>query len=237
MWRVHEVTTRPATLDLSSSGQGLREVTELVSDSIVLANAMELVSWTSRTVQARVCDFCGIEGCSSHGWVAPRWAGSHLLFLPAYERMLEGDFEQAEFRPPDYLSTRGIPVIHRSAAQKIPTFAELRACPLMTGDELVRTLQWGAPLQILGEFPNPVRVRRDLVLASYVGEASPVLDALEQALRPLATSTEPIAIQPPPEDHEPASLFLDDLGATEWTPLVRVGPEYKLALTPDLVVA
>ena len=45
MWKINSLEIKPAILDFSSSEQGKREVSRLLSDGIELVNALELVDW------------------------------------------------------------------------------------------------------------------------------------------------------------------------------------------------
>ena len=235
VWRVRRTTTQPATLSLSALGQGPQECTAVFAEERPLINAAELIDWGKQTVQLEICEQCGIQGCSSGAWVAPRWTGSHLLLLPDFTSMMEGEFERTERAPPKAIAERGIAVLSESALIALSNWIVPNAVPPMTGRDLLRTMQWEAPFQVLGRFPDPVRVRRDLILACTAGDADPILDALEEALERLNDREEAARLQKPPEAHQPIGLFLNDSSTTEWTPLVRIDGTYKLALAPDLV--
>lgn len=237
MWRVREVVTRKVRLDFSSSGQRERDVTQIIADGTVLANAIELTDWKGPSVQLIVCEECGTEHCEPGGWVAPRWTGSHVILLPDFARMADDDWALREYRPPDYVSSRGIPILEESLATAIPAFRWSHELALLTGQELVRAMQWAAPMNILGRFPEPPRVRRGDVIATSESDLGSAIDALEADIERLVQDDAPLVLGVCSPEARPITFYVDALGGREWTPSFRLGAERLLALSEDLVVA
>ena len=76
MWKINSLEIKPAILDFSSSEQGKREVSRLLSDGIELINAIELVDWDSEDTQVLICEECGYVHCEPGGWVSFRRSDS-----------------------------------------------------------------------------------------------------------------------------------------------------------------
>ena len=179
-------------LDFSSSGQANREVTQILVDGVLFANAIELSSWNQRRIQLIVCEDCGIEHCAQGGWLTPHVVGTDVIFTPAFSDMLAGATDQAEYAPPGYVKESGIPLftqetyaILRRYADELPSPGEL---PELGGADLVRCVQWEAPMRILGCFPEEVALRRNLLVAVSEGDVAQHADNLSTAIKQLVVS-------------------------------------------------
>ena len=87
LWRVERVETRE--LECSFAGPASATVTQLVADGEILADAVEYPRWRVDPVQVELCAECGVAGCAPQGWVRPRRAGDRLLWLPAFDELVE----------------------------------------------------------------------------------------------------------------------------------------------------
>jgi hypothetical protein len=232
MWIVRELIAQSVTLDVSSSGQSNRAVTQIVADGTVFANAAELSSWGDAPVQVHLCEECGIEGCATGGWLVPRHVGVGVAFVPAFGEMLDADEEGVECAPTDF--DQGMPVflpddydrLRRWCAGLPPS----AAVPVLTGDELLPSLQWEAPSNVLGKFPDEVQLDQDLLLAASDGEISDVADMLERAIRRIDGAGR-AWLAPVPAGARAVTLYLDAPGTPEWTALYTIGDEIRLAAT------
>ncbi len=225
MWLVRGVTVQRATLDFSSSSGGHREVTQLLADGVLFANAIELTDWTGARAQVLVCESCGIEHCAPGGWLAPRAAGDLMVFTPAFEDMGSGDSERAEYRPPPYVANKGIPAFSRAlyasfaeVCNELPSFDAL---PPLCGRDLALCLQLEAPGAVLGRFPalpeledGKVLVtadedRRLVRLLSETLHAIGACDAVRiECARP-NTATMPLYVDAPRGAHEWRALAME----------------------------
>lgn len=231
MWLIRDLTHRRMRLDFSSSGQAAQDVTQLLADGEVLANAMELASWTEERVQLQVCQDCGIEGCAPGGWVAPRLAGDLVVLLPAFASMCSDEYALDEYRPPAVVERRGIPVLTAVLAQGVSKRGEWlpwpHELPLMTGAELVRWLQWEAPAEVLGRLPQAVAIRQDLVLASSMDDHR-VATALVAAEIERVAKLDGVLLSAMDPSWQPIALHLEGPRFPEWNPAVMRGEEIAL---------
>ncbi len=222
MWTVQRVEAQRTTLDFTSSGQARREVTQIFADSVLFANASQLSSWDESRVQVIVCQSCGIERCEPGGWLAPHSAGDDILFVPVFSEMLE--HHPAEYAPPGYVNERGIPLFSRTFYSALrnhcASLPEAEALPPLRGADLLRCLQWEAPLQALGTFPAKVELRKDLLLAVSDGDVSDVTASL-RAIIERVDVTDVISLRPAPANWMYPTLYLDGPGTREWRVLAR----------------
>jgi hypothetical protein len=235
MWRVGRIETREAILDFTSSGQGRRRTVQLFLDGTLFANAPDLTSWEADRFQALLCESCGVEGCKPGGWLVARRAGAYAVFLPAFEAMEQ---RAAEYGPPAYVLERGCPVLgedlYGDLADPVPALPALDLLPPLTGGELARILQLEAPSDVLGVFPDPLAVRRDVIDAVSDGLLEERLDLVDACLSRYAQSSEPIDIVG--EGESPSLVFyLATSPILEWSPLVGRGDQAHPRLEPGLV--
>jgi hypothetical protein len=224
MWRIDAFESRRVRADFSSSGQASPEVTQLIVDGVVFANALELTDWSAHhRFQVIVCESCGIQQCAPGGWLCPRSAGEYVVFVPAFGAMLEGEREGKDYAPPPYVATKGIPMCSAAA------YGSLRdACvgllgqeqlPRLNGRDLLRALQWEAPMRMLGRFPDVPQVRRDLVLASSDGDAADLVARLVRLLHEVGEMRS-ATLRPALGNERAVTLYIDGPGTPEWAPIV-----------------
>ena len=96
MWSVEVIATVPVELDFSSSGQGRRSATAIEAAGVRLFNAIELVDVESAATQVEVWECCGVSHCSPGGWVAFRRIGDKVVWIPAWDEMAKGAWEESE---------------------------------------------------------------------------------------------------------------------------------------------
>lgn len=234
LWRVKHLETRRAVADYTSSEQGHRAVTQLVADGEVIANAIESTTWTQGSVQVVVCAQCGFEACAPGGWVAPRRAGSSVLWPPAFAEMRDDGDDAGEHRPPDYVRRRGIPRFDEPRAAtlcaSLPGAPDVAQLPPLRSDELALAMQWTAPGEILGAFPGPVVLRAPDVVAVSSGDRDACLRELAALLSRACSESAPATLRPWNEGDERIEIFLDTPGRPMWSPLARVGSVLRLHL-------
>lgn len=240
MWRIDSFESRRVRLDFSSSGQASPDVTQLVADDVVFANAVELTDWSEMArLQVLICESCGFEHCEPGGWLCPRSAGGYVVFVPAFAAMLEGESESTEYGPPPYVTTKGIPLCDPAAyatlRERCAGLPAQEQLPRLNGIDLLRSLQWEAPMRVLGRFPVIPEVRRGLVLASSDGDAGVLVSRLSRLLNEVGEMNS-VALRPALANERPVTLYLDGLAAPEWAPIVAGGVEdYLLSPMPRVV--
>lgn len=225
MWRVSSISTRPVTLDFTSSDQGFRKATALIFDGTVVANAIELTDWTEDRIQFEVCGACGIEHCAPGGWGVARRLDDAILFLPNFQEMAE---DPKEYGPPLWMLDPGPALIPahllkdlHAAASELPTLERLRP---LSGSEVARCLQLAAPLEVLGKLPKPPSVRRDRLCAVSEGDLSEIAAEIDRLLAKLGEQ-ETVRLSVLDGTESAVTVWLDAPGSPEWCPLVEIGGE------------
>lgn len=230
MWVVRDLTTQTVTLDLSSSGQADRAVTQIVTDGTLFANAAELSAWDNPRVQVHICEHCGVEQCASGGWLVARNVGVGVAFMPAFDEMATGDWEQVEYAPPHF--AQGAPIFTPTDYAKLRQWCvglpPIDAVPNLTGDELLRCLQWEAPAHVMGVFPADTELNQDLLLAVSDGEISDTAALLDSAIRH-TQGLSSASLKPPAPTARAITLYLHADGTPEWTALYIINDHPRLA--------
>jgi hypothetical protein len=147
MWHIENPELRPATLDFTSSEQGLYEVTQLFAGDVQLINAIELVEWDEEEAQFLICEDCGFSHCKPGDWVRVRRSDSLVLILPSLNYVRpEREEDTIEYSPPGYLRMRGIAYLDRSTYENLtsqhpslPPFAQI---PLLNESEAGLLSDW-----------------------------------------------------------------------------------------------
>jgi hypothetical protein len=143
MWRIHHLDLSAVTLDFSSAGAGLFRTSALIADGTVILNATDLaVLEDDGCVQVTVCPSCGTARCEPGGWVMPRRFGEAVVWLPAFARLADDDWE---FRPPDFVHSLGVPYFDGATARRlgelVPRFRVEGLAPI-TPRDLALLTQW-----------------------------------------------------------------------------------------------
>lgn len=242
MWEIKNPTIQKAKLDFTSSGQGFCEVSQLVSDWVVVMNALELMDFDEDKVQLLICDQCGIVHCQSGNWVCFRKSGKFILLIPAFEDMEDDEWSKTEYAPPRYFEKEGIPYFTVQTYEKLrkdfSDFPAMENIKNLKIREAMRLVQSQIPLRLFGE-PPKIDVRPDkfeYVVASSEGEAKEHLQRIEQLLRQDYENNSPAIIRYPFSDEEIICLFIDVAEFTDWQALIRAGADYYLLLNEEFVI-
>lgn len=219
MWHIQNLEKRDVTLDFSSAGLGPFSGSALLADDTTIVNATTLVELEDDgCAQVIVCEECGTVHCEPGGWIQPRRFGSAIVWLPCFDRL---DDDRAEYRPPDFFKARGVPFFDSSAADRLGVLLPLfrpEVAPPLTLRETVLLAQWLAPWQVLGKPGDPVRLKRELVVATSDGELAAVVEQLELLLHGAVTDSSPVRPEAATLGPE---LYLDGPGRTPtWGPMV-----------------
>jgi hypothetical protein len=237
MWRVGRLEKRSVTLDFTSSGQGRPTTHQLLADDVLFANALGFTDWQELPVQLLVCESCGVVGCEPGGRLDIVRVGQFAVFVPAFAPMLENGIH--EYAAPEYSRTRGAPLfsahgyldLRRTIDCTMPAFEALRP---MQGAELVRLLQWEAPIVMLGRFPDQVQLRRPAVLAVSEGDVDVQAAELRRLIDSISRATTPVSLREQDASGVPVTFHLDH-GAEDWQPMVRRAGVPLLSFRPGLV--
>lgn len=226
MWNVEDLEAVPVKLDFSSSGQGRRSATAIETAGVRLFNAIELIDVEATTTQVAVCESCGVSHCSPGGWVTFRRIGDRVVWIPAWDRMEMGPWGQAEYQPPSFMGSKGVPVFDSAVWERLRAFqGGLPACgdlPWLNSRETTRLCQWSAPGRLLGEYPAEPRLRRDLLVAVTDGDLAAEASDVDVCLQTHFGAAQPMALVPGDAELKPIEFWLDLPGTPGWTSLGRV---------------
>lgn len=242
MWEIKNPTIQKAKLDFTSSEQGFVEVSQLVTDNVVLMNALELMEFEEDRVQLLICDHCGIVHCKSGDWISFRKSGNYILLIPAFEDMKDDEWNKTEYTPPRYFKKEGAPYFivqtYEEFQREFSDFPATQNIKNLKMCEAMRLAQSRMPLRIFGQSPN-LDVRQDkfkYVIASSEGEANEQLQRIEKILRDNYENNSAANIRLPLSEEEIIYLFIDVPEFSDWQALIRTGKDYHLLLDEEFVV-
>jgi hypothetical protein len=222
MWSVEAVDIKTSTveLDFASSGQGRRAATAVSVAGIHLFNAIELVDFEPSATQVEVCESCGVPHCSPGGWVAFRRIDERVVWVPAWDKMEDGQWEMSEYSPPSFMQSRGAPVLSAPAWDRLRDLhrglPDARALPPINSREAARLCQWSAPGSVLGTFPAVPRTRRDLLIAVTEGDLGDEAECIDRCLRDHYEAKHDMELGPQQIYVAPIEFWLDLPGTLSW---------------------
>lgn len=244
MWEITNPEIRKTKLDFTSSGQGFREVSQLVAEKIVLMNALELTDFDDEKTQFLICEQCGTIHCEAGNWGILRKSGELVLMIPAFEEIenaAEG-FSETEYAPPLYFKEKGIPFFRLEIYENLQTlqaaFPPVENIKPLQMREAVRLVQMSFPMRVFG---TPPEIKLDAektknIVAASNGESEQILQKLEAVLRRDYENRSPAILRPPASGDEVVSLFVDEFEFADWRALVRSNNETHLILDGRFIV-
>lgn len=237
MWQIKNPEIKPATLDLSSSGQERLQVNQLIVDGIEIINALELVDWDGEKIQFLICEACGLTHCKSGDWVSLRKSDSLILILPPFDSAESRENE--EYRPPFYLKQKGIAYFDDATYENLrsthPSFPSVQRILPLSVQEATLLYHWNAPANVLGKPPH-INVRSDIVLASSDGDHVDHLRELEDLIQTQYQDESKATLRAPLDGERVVTLFLDAEEFIEWDALIHDGTNYRLLIDSSYVV-
>lgn len=242
MWLIDDIEIRDVQLDFTSSSGGRPRTQALYAGDTCLVNALTYANLNEDPTQMIVCEACGCAGCQPGGWVHFRRLADSVVIIPAFAEMLDGDFELTEYSPPNYISSRGTPVLAPDVYERLrvlaPAFPSLKNTKSITASEAVWLTQWQAPLRILGQFPHHPQIVRDVIVAVSDGLLDDECDSMQQFVDHNVGSSADLATVDG-SDAAPIEFHLDGPRFPAWRPLARVGEQLVFNFEPvaQLMVA
>lgn len=227
---------RSKVLDLSSSDQGSRKVTQLVCDGEVIFNACEFIEWDDEHSQVWLCEACLVAGCGGGGRVIFRRAADKVLMMPAMAAQSKGEWERVEYAPPRVLERKGAICfassqwsVVQSHCPEAPTLAAL--LPL-TAPELAMLYHFQAPKAFLPDSLKSSEAKWEIIIAENGLGVPSNIDFLKGLFQPPQTYRSYDLIVPSPESYA-VSVFLDTPDIQEWI-VFSAGNEKLGYLNEDL---
>ncbi len=212
---------------------------EKIPFKVQLINDLESVNWGEPTLQFQICDYCRYPGCQDQGWVELKRSNDFALITPALTKIENTADDLKEiYYPPSYLSEVAIAIHSKNYAQlrQFAPFPDFETLSPLLGWEAVKIFQLEAPGQILGEFRNPPKFDRDLILASSEGSFIEQNAELISLLKRLQKLTHPVELRKVTERDRIISFYLDIAAVSQWEALVYDGKQYSLYLKPGYVI-
>ena len=135
MWLAKQFRFQARDLDFTSAGLGNHHATTSVfADEVEIVNALDFVDFNEAPFQTTVCECCGTPGCNSGSWVNIRRLDDALIVIPAFDEMCEGSLKREEYAPPEYINTKGAPLLRNLALEtlqeRVPLLGDLAWCAI-----------------------------------------------------------------------------------------------------------
>lgn len=233
MWTVFNFSTYKRQFDFSSSEQGKLTYTALKADDEILINMIELFeSDDNSTFQFIICENCGVTHCEPGNWLSIRKSGDFVLFIPAFNKILEAD-ELNEYKPPNFFNTKGALILMSNQFQdlkhKVPAFANIRNLKTLSGFEAVSLYKWEAPHKMFGEYPNFKSLKADHILWTSELDGESISTIISDKLKTIATVNKAHLV---PLDNldEPVSIFLEGFTTVEWKAICKTPNGFELLI-------
>ncbi len=239
MLLIRDFTVRSAVLDFRDAGLDRRDVRQVFFGDECFANAVELTSWDNPgQFQVEVCSSCGIEMCEVGNWLCARRAGHLSMWLPVFSE-LGSDRRESPYWPPRLVNQHGAIAFERGPYDRLrevcPGLPDADALPVLSGEELVRVVQWGAPFGFLGKFAEPPRVSRNVILTSSDDGVDGAVERLEAALAEAARWPR-VGLRARSGDERQVSYYLDDPKTSCWSGLATDAHGISRLMLGELVV-
>jgi hypothetical protein len=227
VWLVDSVTTRRASQSWSDLPI-LGAIRELLFDDEMIANAIELTTWTAREINTLICP-CGMEGCSQDGWVAIRCFADHVAILPCFDPESGG-------RPPEGLGRRGVALLRPPQVETLCSAIGVSAIAhRTTGHDVAGCIRWEAPGAFLGDPFSPIELDDRMVLAAAGVDRRVWASAFREALGAAAGSKRTYAVRPIASEDLVVPVYVDLEGSPGWAPMARRGDAWHLSPLPGFI--
>lgn len=156
--------------------------------------------------------------------MAVRRADDFAVLMPAFEAMSDGERERREYRPPELLNRDGVlalnPTVYDRLQSPSPDARPLEDLEPLRASETLRILQFEAPFELLGAFPDDIHLRADELIGADPVELTEAIHLLDSTIDRWRESTRPVSFRRRTDDDQLVSLFVDGPSFIEWKPLV-----------------
>ena len=235
MWNPTEIKLKYGSLDFSSAGIGAVDAKKIYLDEWKFCNSVDHVEIDEDAlVQFYVCPHCGYVSCEPGNWLSLRRSGDFVFFIPAFEDMEEDESDLAEYSPPYEVKKRGAFYLDRMQYDQLKRYMGMlprqEDLPTLSKREVSLLVQWEAPFQVLGNFPNGMSLEQQDYLVVDGGEDKDVLETLKDALSHFYSSRNPA--DTPIEVENKSTILLGAYDFAKWSPISIVGGRVFLRLEP-----
>jgi hypothetical protein len=234
MWTSSNISTFQKKFDFTSSEQGMPTYTSLKADDEVLINIIEHFEadedlTDDSTFQFLICEQCGFVQCEPGNWLTVRRSGNFVLFIPAFNDILEEP--EFDYQPPYFFKTKGAFILTLQEFEKlketVPAFNKIKDLKYLTGFEASALYKWDTPHRMFGEFPNFKSLRKDHILYTTEFDEQTVSTIILDKLKNLETANK-VNLIPIENTETTISLFLDSNPTTEWKALCVTANDFEL---------
>lgn len=240
MWLPKSFQTKNKNLGQSSFGQSAISVRELYADDVRISNGIELNNWNDDSIQLFVCESCTVIQCQQGNWATLRKAGAYVLLIPLFHEMLQADGDFEEISPPFFMKQQGAMLItleqYGRLQQLISPLPAVENIEALTSVEAAWLMQWDAPQEILGAFPNPVALQREKLLTTDQDSDSAAYNQLTNLLNDAIYNKSAVSLVPVSAENTVASFFIDGVQYTEWKPMSLYEDSWHLVLEPGYII-
>lgn len=228
MWHVTEMTRRPSATHARAD--------ELRAGPVRLIDAVQLCGWNDEIVHLEHCDYCGGDEVSG-SWIALRRAGDRVVWVPAFEAMVQEpiDWSSEEYAPPAYVRSRGAAAFLEADLRRVlPELPPLERIRELTRRDAALALQLESE-PLLGRFPAPPRVERGWMIAASEPSLDETLEAFDALLAAWTQDDESCVELAASPDEQAVWIYAEGERGIDWRPLARHDGRLALRFEPGLV--
>lgn len=182
--------------------------------------------------QFLICEHCGVTHCETGNWVSIRKSGNYILFIPAFDQMLETS-DSDEYKPPNFLKTKGFLLLtvqeFENLKEKVPAFSKITELKYLSGLEAAFLYKWDAPQRMFGNFPDFKSFRNEHILWTNELDTVAVSIIILEKLKNMEPAN---TIQFIPLDNldTSISIFLEGGQTVEWKGICKTPNGYELLM-------
>lgn len=184
------------------------------------------------TFQFLVCESCGCTHCEPGNWLAIRQLDDCILFVPAFDKILEEPGSN-EYQPPYWFKQKGAFWVTTHAfeilKEKVPAFREIEKVKMLSVYEAISLYKWDIPHRMFGEFPTFGNFRREQILATSELNDILVSKIISEKISILESASK-IHLHPMDNVDEVVSVYLGEKDLIEWKAICKTPNGYELLI-------
>jgi len=210
---------------------GQESYTKVSANGIRLIDAIEYMELSGDSGSVINCEGAELPSFLRRtGEVIIRRLGSMVVLLPDFDNLRIEYPDEIDGRvPPDYIAEVGAPLFTERAWSQLRDLStevpNPSVYPMLSANESVQLLQWNSPVRILGLYPDPPVLNRDLILAVTKGDVKAEVDAVQDAVSRWFELSQPVEVVDYLDKANPIEFHLDLPKYPSWSPCVRIAGE------------